>query len=163
MLDIRRDFPCLERTVNGKPVIYFDNAATTQKPRQVIVRVSELYSSGIANVHRAVNFLAEEVTQAFEAARETIARFINAQSREIIFVSNATQAINSVCWMLSSEKPLRVLTTTLEHHSNLLPWLRQGQAEFVPWRKDGRIDLETFTHLLSKKPDLVTVARASNF
>lgn len=163
MVNIRRDFPCLERRVNGKPMVYFDNAATTQKPQHVIARVSELYSSGIANVHRAVNFLADEVTQAFEAARETIARFINAQNREVIFVSNATQAINIACWMLSREKPLRVLTTTLEHHSNLLPWLRQGQVEFVPWGKNGQIDFDAFAQLLSKKPDLVTVARASNF
>ncbi len=85
MLNVRKDFPYLERTVNGKPIVYMDSAATAQKPRQVMNRILDLYSSGLSNVHRAVNFLAEEVTQAFEGGRETVARFIGAQTREIIF------------------------------------------------------------------------------
>lgn len=161
-MNVRKDFPYLERTLNGKPIIYFDNAATTQKPRQVVSRLVERYSSGMANVHRAVNFLADEVTQAFEAGRETVARFINAQAREIIFVNNATQGINVVCSALSRDKSLRILTTTLEHHSNLLPWTQRGEVDFVPWDDAGKIHLDTLINKLKEKPDLMTIARASN-
>jgi len=163
MLNVRPDFPFLERRVNGKPIVYFDNAATTQKPRQVVDRISELYSSGIANVHRAVNFLADEVTQAFEQGRETVAQFIGAQAREIIFTANTTQAINLVCSALSGKGPLRVLSTTLEHHSNLLPWMKHGQVHFVNWARDGTLDLDDLASKLAEKPDLVTVGHASNF
>ena len=163
MLNVRNDFPYLERIVNGKPIVYFDNAATTQKPRQVIDRLRDLYTSGIANVHRAVNFLADEVTEAFEEGRETVARFIGAQAQEIIFVSNATQGLNVICSALSKRKSLHVLTTTLEHHSNLLPWTQRGKVDFIPWSANGNIDLEALIGKLSEKPDLVSVARASNF
>lgn len=165
MLDVRKDFPFLKRLVNGRPIIYFDNAATTQKPQQVIDCLLNRYALGMSNVHRAVNFLANEVTEAFEGARETIARFIGAQGHEIIFVSNATQAINVVCHSLSLKKngPLNVLTTTLEHHSNLLPWIQKGTVDFLPWTQTGEIRLEDFRRRLGTRPDLVTVARASNF
>jgi cysteine desulfurase/selenocysteine lyase len=165
MLDVRKDFPFLTRIVNGRPVIYFDNAATTQKPRQVMDCLLNRYALGMSNVHRAVNFLANEVTEEFENARETIARFIGAQSHEIVFVSNATQAINVVCHSLSLQKngPLKVLTTTLEHHSNLLPWMKKGTVDFFPWTLTGEIHLEDFRRRLKTVPDLVTVARASNF
>jgi cysteine desulfurase/selenocysteine lyase len=179
MLDVRNDFPFLKRHVHGKPIIYFDNAATTQKPQQVIDSLVRRYESGIANVHRAVNFLADEVTEDFEQARETMARFIGCQAREIIFTANATQAINIVCQALSLKKgkPLHVLTTTLEHHSNLLPWTQKGTVDFIPWQMTGEIPWEAFVKSLSGKPasplptagqasgrpDMVTVARASNF
>lgn len=165
MLDVREDFPFLKRQVNGRPVIYFDNAATTQKPRQVIDCLVHRYAAGIANVHRAVNFLANEVTEEFERARETIARFIEAQPHEIVFVANATQAINVVCHSLSIKKggPLRVVTTTLEHHSNFLPWAQKGTVDLIPWTEAGEINLEDFRQRLGSRPDLVAVARASNF
>ena len=159
MLDVRNDFPFLERIVNGKPIRYLDNAATTQKPRQVINCLTELYASGVSNVHRAVNFLANEVTEAFEGGRETVARFIGAQAREIAFVSNATQAINVVS---RAVKVNHVLTTTLEHHSNLLPWMDGRNVDFIPWRKDGAVDLDTLVQKLRAKPDLVAVTAASN-
>ena len=163
MLDVRKDFPFLERTVNNRSIIYFDNAATTQKPRYVLDRLTDLYSSGFSNVHRAVNFLADEVTQAYEASRETVARFIGGQSREIVFVSNATQGINVVGQALSQKKRLRVLTTTLEHHSNLLPWVEYGDVEFLGWNNDGIIQLESLEEKLKGKPDLVSITAASNF
>lgn len=165
MLDVREDFPFLKREVNGRPIVYFDNAATTQKPRQVIDCLVHRYTSGIANVHRAVNFFASEVTEEFERAREIIARFIGAQTHEIIFTANATQAINVVCHSLTLKKgrPLRVVTTTLEHHSNFLPWAQKGTVDFVPWTETGEINLVDFRQRLISKPDLVTVARASNF
>ncbi len=163
MLEVREDFPFLERLVNGKPIIYLDNAATTQKPKQVINRLVDLYSSGISNVHRAINFLADEVTQDFEDAREAIARFVGAQSSEIIFVYNATQALNIVSNTLYKKKKLHILTTTLEHHSNLLPWFECGEIEFVPWANNGDIDMDVLAESLKRKPDLLTIASASNF
>ncbi len=165
MLNVREDFPFLNRQVNGRPIIYFDNAATTQKPRQVIDCLVRRYTSGLANVHRAVNFFANEVTEEFEHAREIIARFVGAQPHEIVFVANATGAINVVCHSLGVQKgkPLRVLTTTLEHHSNLLPWVQKGTVDFIPWAETGEINLDDFRRRLGSRPDLVTVARASNF
>lgn len=163
MLNVRTDFPYLERLVNGKPLIYLDSAATAQKPRQVIARMVQVYSSGVANVHRAVNFLAEEVTDAFEAARDTTAALLEADSREIVFASNATHAINLVCHALTRNGPIRILTTTLEHHSNLLPWTTRGTVDLVPWDKDGHLDLDALRQKLATRPALVAVARASNF
>jgi cysteine desulfurase/selenocysteine lyase len=162
-LDVRADFPFLSRTVNGKPIVYLDNAATTQKPRAVAEAVYNLYFSGIANVHRSVNFLADEVTTRFEQARESIARFIGAHQREIIFTGGSTQALNVVAHSLSRAKPLRVLTTTLEHHSNLLPWSKHGELDFVPWTPTEGIDLKIFAKKLDAHPDLVAIAYASNF
>lgn len=112
MLDVRSDFPFLKRSVNGQPIIYFDNAATTQKPQVVIDCLKRRYEEGIANVHRAVNFLADEVTQDFEAARASVARFLGAHAQEIIFTANATHGLNIVCRALSKkkQKPLHVVT-----------------------------------------------------
>lgn len=164
MFDVRDDFPFLQRYRNNKPIVYFDNAATTQKPRQTVERITGLYESGVSNVHRAVNFLANEVTEAFESSRQAVARFLGAQAREIVFVSNATQGINFVCSSLLSRGRLRVLTTTLEHHSNLVPWTDKCDVAFAPWRADGSLDMDAFASLLEQfQPDLVTVARASNF
>lgn len=163
MLDVRQDFPFLERHVNGKPVIYLDNAATTQKPRPVIEAVNSLYAAGIANVHRAVNFLADEVTEKFEGARQDVARFINAQANEIIFTGNATHGLNMICYALCRERRIKVLAMTLEHHSNLVPWMQHAELNFVPWKATGEIEIEHFENALSDKPDLVVMAHASNF
>jgi len=162
VFDVRADFPFLERTVNGRKIVYFDNAATTQKPREVLECVQKLYCSGIANVHRAVNFLADEVTESFEAARRVVAQFIGAHSREIIFTSSATAGLNLAAGALGRRGPLRVLPTTLEHHSNFLPWMAAGQADFVPWNRDGQIDFRAFTQKLDAHPDLVAITHVSN-
>jgi len=143
--------------------VYFDNAATTQKPRYVIQRVNDVYTQGIANVHRAVNFLADEVTRAFEESRQQVAQFLGMEAREIIFVRNATQTINVVWRTLSRKKSLRVLTTTLEHHSNLLPWTTEGRVNSFPGPLEGKIDGHSLATMLSMKPDLMTFAAASNF
>ena len=163
MLSVRGDFPYLLRLINGRPIVYLDNAATTQKPRQVIDQMVSLYSSGVANVHRAVNFLANEVTEAFETTREACARLIAADPGEIIFVSNATHGINLVCNALTSDGPIRILTTTLEHHSNLLPWTTRGSVDLIPWDRQGHLDLDALARMLASRPALVTVSRASNF
>jgi cysteine desulfurase/selenocysteine lyase len=129
----------------------------------VLERIAGLYESGIANVHRAVNFLGDESTRAFEGARESIARFIGAQPRETVFTANTTQAINLVCGSLSRAGRLKVLTTTQEHHSNLLPWTETGEVEFVPWSEGGTFELGALERELARKPDLFAVAAASNF
>ena len=163
MQSVRADFPFLDRRINGRPVVYLDSAATTQKPRQVIDCLTNLYSSGISNVHRAVNVLADEVTQAFEAGRASIADFIGAYPTEIVFVSNATQALNVVCNSLVRDRRPRVLTTTLEHHSNLLPWVQKASVEWIPWTADGSLDMQALRSGVRARPDLVAVSAASNF
>jgi cysteine desulfurase/selenocysteine lyase len=161
MFDVRKDFPFLTRHIDGRPVIYLDNAATTQKPECVSRRVWELYSSGIANVHRAANFLADEVTLAFESSRDRIARFLGANRREIVFVHNATHALNLVAASYrDGTAPLA--TTTLEHHSNLLPWCAARRL-FIPWNQEGEIDLPALRQCLARKPALVALSSASNF
>jgi cysteine desulfurase/selenocysteine lyase len=162
-IDVRADFPFLSRKVNGAPIVYLDNAATTQKPRAVADAVYDLYTNGISNVHRAVNFLAEEVTDRFEHARASIGRFIGAHQREIIFTTGSTQALNIVANSLGQDKALRVLTTTLEHHSNLLPWVNRAEVDFLPWSPNEGVDLKVFAKKLDTRPDLVAIAHASNF
>jgi cysteine desulfurase/selenocysteine lyase len=163
MLNARSDFPFLNRHVNGAPVVYLDSAATTQKPKVVVDRIVSLYSDGIANVHRAVNFLAEETTVAFEDARAVVARFIGAHASEVLFMGNATQAINVVCGSLSRGKQLRVIATTQEHHSNLLPWTRDAAVQFVRWSDDGALDLDDLDKKLAAGADLAAFSASSNF
>lgn len=157
------DFPFLDRRVNGLPIIYLDNAATTQKPRVVIDQIATLYRDGLTNVHRAANFLGDETTQAFEDARDTVARFLQADASEIVFFANATQAINVLCVALATAGQLRVITSTLEHHSNLLPWARNGTLAFVPWAEDGTLDLDALGPMLAAGADLVALSASSNF
>jgi cysteine desulfurase/selenocysteine lyase len=163
-LSVRDDFPFLQRKFQGRPLAYLDNAATTQKPQQVVDCIAGLYASGVANVHRAVNFLADEVTESFEAARGIVADFLNAGYQEIIFTSGATQALNLVSASLRESRRPRVLTTTLEHHSNLLPWTSHSEVQYIPWAETGTLDLKLVNRMLREfKPHLVTMARASNF
>lgn len=162
MLDVSKDFPFLQRTVGGKRIIYLDSAATTQKPQCVIDKVSTVYRNGISNVHRALNFLADEVTVEFENARESVARFIGCSKNEIILTGNATQGLNLVATWLGGESKPKVLTTTLEHHSNLVPWLDKSNVEFVDWAENGQIDLEDLKKKLAKNPDLFSIAWCSN-
>src|ERR671925_1959763 len=123
---IRADFPILTRTVNGKPVVYLDNAATSQKPRQVIDAMREVFEEYNANIHRGVYEFSERTTAAFEGAREKVARFINAaDTREVIFVRNATEGVNLVAYTWGREHIKAgdtIVSTVLEHHSNFVPW-----------------------------------------
>lgn len=167
MLNVRGDFPYLDRRVHGRPLVYLDSAATTQKPRSVIERVVARYTNGIANVHRAVSFLAEEVTDEYESSRETVARFLGCDAREVVFALNATHGINLVCDGLASKGDLRVITTTLEHHANLLPWIARATVELTPWTTSDGVDLEGLRNRLSTaetaRNTLVTLSTASNF
>src|SRR5688572_10917721 len=123
---IRRDFPILRRLIHGKPLVYLDNAATTQKPQLVIDRVTQFYVEENANVHRGLHWLSERATDAFEEARATIARFLNARrAEEIVFVRGATEAINLVAQSYGRSRVTRgdeIVISTMEHHSNIVPW-----------------------------------------
>jgi cysteine desulfurase / selenocysteine lyase len=174
MLDvekIREDFPIFKRKVHEKPLIYFDNAATTQKPIQVINAIKEYYESYNANIHRAIHTLSEEATQKYEEAREKVRKFINARSdKEIIFVRNATEAINLVmyAWGLNNLKESdEIISTVMEHHSNIVPWqfLRDKvglKLKFIDVNSQGFLKLDELENILSKNTKLITVTHASN-
>ena len=150
---LRDDFPILNREVNGKPLIYLDNAATTQKPKVVIDRVSSFLSEENANIHRGVHHLSMNATKAYDQARSAVAKFINANSdNEIIFVRGATEAINLVANSFGKsllEKGDEILVTEMEHHANIVPWqlvARETGAKVIPIAitDHGEIDLNDF-------------------
>ena len=157
---IREDFPFLNRRIKNKPVIYFDNAATTQKPRQVIHTISNYYENYCANIHRGVHTLSQESSELYEEARRKVARFINADEREIIFVRNTTEAINLVSHSLKGEG--KILTTVMEHHSNLLPWGRGRKVEYVDIDNEGRIDIDDLRSKMDGSTLLLAVGHVSN-
>jgi len=169
--EIRHDFPILEREVNGKPLVYLDNAATSQNPRQVIQTLTDYYERHNANVHRGVHRLAEEATVAYEDSRERVARFLGApDSRGLICTRGTTESINLVAhaW---GRKNLRegdeVVLTEAEHHSNLVPWqlaARETGARlrFMPILDDGTLDMEEAERLIGPRTKLVSVIHASN-
>lgn len=158
---VRDDFPFFKRSYNGNPIIYLDNAATTQKPLCVLNKIRSLYENGFSNVHRALNFLAEEVTEEFEKSRRTTARFIGAKPNEVIFTPNATAALNLVSLSMA-DKGSTILTTTLEHHSNLIPWIEANQVCFVDWDSNGLLNLLDLKEKLRSKPKLVSIGWCSN-
>ena len=157
---IRKDFPFLERRINNKPIIYFDNAATTQKPTGVIETLSNYYRNYCANIHRGVHTLSQESSELYEEARRKVARFINADEREIVFVRNTTEAINLVSHCLKGSG--KILTTVMEHHSNLLPWNAKRETEYVDIDDRGRIDIKDFMKKISPSVLLVAVSHLSN-
>jgi cysteine desulfurase/selenocysteine lyase len=168
---IRADFPLLSRTVNGKPLIYFDNANTSQKPRAVIEAVDDFYRRFNANVSRAVHTLGEEATAAYEATRDKLARFINAPSRdEIVFTSGTTQAINLVAYsyLLPRLEPGdEIVVTTMEHHANIVPWQLLGdragvKIKVAPITEKGELIVERFVDLLTPRVKLAGVVHVSN-
>ncbi len=169
--EVRKDFPILDRRVNGKPLVYVDNAATTQKPRVVIERLSRYYEFENANIHRGVHTLSAEGTAAYEAARVTVQRFLNAaQPDEIVFTRGTTEAINLVAQSYARPRLSpgdEVLITELEHHSNIVPWqmvCEQTGARLVvaPIDDRGELDIEAFDALLSAHTRIVAVAHISN-
>jgi cysteine desulfurase/selenocysteine lyase len=168
---IRAEFPLLERKVYKKPIVYFDNAATTQKPSSVIENISDYYKFKNSNIHRGVHFLSQEATEAFENARIYVQKFINASKRtEIIFTRGTTESINLVAssFAKSHLKPGdEVLITYMEHHSNIVPWQMACEAsgaslKVCPITQDGDLDLDAFKTLLSEKTKLVAVTHVSN-
>ncbi len=168
--DIRKDFPILSRKVNGKPLVYFDNAATSQTPQQVIDVIVDYYSNYNANIHRGVHTLSQEATDLYEQARQKIQAHFNAKfSHEIIFTSGTTHSINLVANGFSSllKKGDEIIVSALEHHSNIVPWQmlceRTGAIlKVIPMNEDGELIISEFDKLLSKNTKLVFVNHISN-
>ena len=168
--DIRTDFPILDRKINGKPLVYFDNGATSQKPKIVIDSIVEYYSSYNANIHRGVHTLSQEATNAYEQARQKIQKHINAQQAyEIIFTSGTTEGINLVASSMASflTKGDEILVLTTEHHSNIVPWQfvceRIGAVlRPIPIDKEGMIIMSEFEKILSNKTKIVSCQHVSN-
>jgi cysteine desulfurase/selenocysteine lyase len=168
---IREDFPILGREVHGKPLVYLDNAATTQKPQSVMDAVMHYYAMENANIHRGVHYLSQTATDAYESARETVRRFLNApSSNEIIFVRGATEGINLVA-QTYGRKHVRagdeVVITALEHHSNIVPWQmlceeKGAKLRVAPINDAGELLLDQFESLLNEKTKFVAVSHVSN-
>ena len=168
---IRKDFPILGREVYGKPLVYLDNAATTQKPQCVIDSISDAYRNVNANVHRGIHFLSQEATDMLEAARDNVRRFIGAGStEEIIFTRGTTESINllasSFAWAFLKEDD-EVLISGMEHHSNIVPWQIQAQRygfklKVIPVTDLGELDMDAFDKLLGPKTKLVSITHVSN-
>ena len=166
---IRKDFPILDQIVNDEPLVYLDNAATTQKPKAVLEAVNRYYQEDNANVHRGVHTLAERATASYEAARETVRRFINASStKEVLFTRGTTTGLNWIGRFAEEilEEGDEVLISIMEHHSNILPWqeaCRKTGAKLVyVYLKDGGLDLEDFREKLTDRTKFVSITHASN-
>ncbi|MDB8650990.1 cysteine desulfurase [Streptococcus australis] len=166
---IRKDFPILDQIVNDEPLVYLDNAATTQKPKVVLEAVNRYYQEDNANVHRGVHTLAERATASYEGARETVRRFINASStKEVLFTRGTTTGLNWIGRFAEEilEEGDEVLISIMEHHSNILPWqeaCRKTGAKLVyAYLKDGDLDLEDFREKLTDRTKFVSITHASN-
>ena len=168
---MRRDFPILGRKVNGKRLVYLDNAATSQKPKTVIRAISRYYEEENANIHRGVHFLSAQATEAHEAARQSVQRFVNAaDARDIIFVRGATEAINLVAQSYGRvhvDAGDEVLITAMEHHSNIVPWQilceeKKAHLQVAPIDDRGELLLDEFEKLLGPRTKIVAVTHVSN-
>ena len=169
--EIRKDFPILSRTVYNRPLVYLDNAATTQKPRAVVEAMTEEYYSVNANVHRGVHYLSQQATELHEQARGNVQHFINARSEaEIIFTRGTTESLNLVAFSFGEaflKEGDEVLVSVMEHHSNIVPWqmLRERKGivlKVIPMTDEGEIDLEAYKNLFSPRTRLVSIAHVSN-
>ncbi|MBP5572925.1 MAG: cysteine desulfurase [Bacteroidales bacterium] len=179
--EIRSQFPVLDQQVYGKPLVYLDNAATTQKPLCVIDRERDYYLHENCNIHRGVHYLSQQATEAYEHARKTVARFVNApEDHEIVFTRGTTESLNLLATSLGRmfletetgplpmpHAPLTVLVTAMEHHSNLVPWQQLVQQQggkllVAPMDDDGVLDLQAYEELLKQGPQLVAMAHVSN-
>lgn len=170
--DVRKDFPILKRLVNGKPLVYLDNAATSQKPQTVIDALNQYYTFDNANIHRGLYFLSELATDQYETARLKVKEFINALSAsEIIFVRGATEAINLVASTLCRAKIFNsgdeVIITHMEHHANIVPWQlitdrKQIKLKVIPINDAGEVDLDAYQSLITERTKLVSVVHISN-
>ncbi|MCQ3942349.1 MAG: cysteine desulfurase [Alphaproteobacteria bacterium] len=168
---IRADFPALALQVYGKPLVYLDNAASAQKPQAVLDRIQHAYTHEYANVHRGLHYLANAATEAYEGAREKVARFINApRKEEVIFTRNATEAINLVAYTFGRERLKdgdEIVLSIMEHHSNIVPWhfLRERQGAVIKWApidNDGNFLIEEFEKLLGPRTRMVAITQMSN-
>jgi cysteine desulfurase/selenocysteine lyase len=168
---IRKEFPILHQQVNGRDLVYFDNAATNQKPKRVLDALVEYYTGYNANIHRGIHTLAEKATRAYEQTRETAKEFINARStEEIIFTRGVTEGINLVASSYGKtfvNEGDEIIITTLEHHSNIVPWqfvceAKKAKLKVIPVSRNGELDIEVYKSFLSSKTKIVAVNHASN-
>jgi cysteine desulfurase/selenocysteine lyase len=168
---IREDFPILHQTVYGRPLVYFDNAASTQKPVQVIRAISGYYETDNCNIHRGVHFLSQRATDKYEETRKVVQRFINAASpNEIIFTKGTTESINLVASSFGKQfisPGDEVLISIMEHHSNIVPWqqmcLEKGaKVKFIPIHDNGELDMDAFRRMVNERTKLVAVTHVSN-
>jgi cysteine desulfurase/selenocysteine lyase len=168
---IRKDFPALAMRVYGKPLTYLDNAASAQKPQVVLDRLNKAYTEQYANVHRGLHYLANEATQAYEGARETVQSFLNAgRKEEIIFTRNATEAINLVAYTFGRERIKagdEIVLSIMEHHSDIVPWhfLRERQGAVIKWApidEEGNFLIDEFEKLLGPRTKMVAITHMSN-
>ena len=174
MIDIktvRKDFPILSREVYGKTLVYFDNAASSQKPSKVIDAISHYYEHEHSNIHRGVHHLSADATEKYEEARKTIQRFINAEhSHEVIFTKGTTDSINLVAYSFGVKfinEGDEVIVSTLDHHSNIVPWqmiceTRGAKLKVIPINNEGELLLDDYRNLLSDKTKIVAVGHVSN-
>ena len=166
--EIRRQFPVLDQQVYGKPLVYLDNAATTQKPLCVIERERDYYLHENCNIHRGVHYLSQMATEAYEHARQTVAWFVNAkEAHEIVFTRGTTESLNLLATSLGQVLSPKVLVTAMEHHSNLVPWQQMvqrqgGELLVVPMDDKGVLDLQAYEDLLKQGPQIVAMAHVSN-
>ena len=169
--DLREQFPALHQKVNGKPLIYLDNAATTQKPQSVIDRISEYYTHENSNIHRGVHYLSQKATEAYENTRKQVAAYINAaKSHEIVFTRGTTESINLLAAGLGSlllEAGDKILITGMEHHSNLVPWQQlckknEGKLLVAALDSQGQLIMDQYMSLLEQQPKIVAITHISN-
>jgi len=169
--EIRSDFPILSSKVYGKPLVYLDNGATTQKPVQVISVMEELYRTTNANVHRGVHYLSDMVSDRYEAARETVRHFINAPKKEeIIFTAGTTASVNAVAFSFGERfvhEGDEIVISGMEHHANIVPWQmlcerKRAKLKVIPFSDEGVLDMEAFRSLLSERTRIVAVTHVSN-
>jgi cysteine desulfurase/selenocysteine lyase len=167
---IRKDFPILTREVYGKPLVYLDNAASTQRPQQVLDAIQHFYTTSNSNVHRGVHLLSQEATELYEGARKTLASFVGASSEEIVFTRGTTEAINLVAFSYGRANVStgdEIVVTHMEHHANIVPWQLLCQQtgavlKVAPITDDGALDMEAFTALLGDRTKIVAVTHISN-
>ena len=169
--DIKDNFPILDQQINGEKIVYLDNAATTQKPKNVINSLINYYSKNNSNIHRGVHTLSQKATEDYEESRKTIANFIGASSsKEIIFVRGATEAINLIA--NSYVKPLlkkddEIIISQMEHHANIVPWQmiceeRKAKLKIIPINKNGELKLKKFNEIINKKTKFISINHVSN-
>lgn len=166
---IRKDFPILNVKVNGKPLIYFDNSATSQKPLQVLNALNNYYMNYNANIHRSIHKLGEEATLAYENAHKNISKFINAGFEEVIFTKGSTESLNLLAYSLGGElkKNDEIIISQMEHHSNFVPWQQLAikkklKINFIEIDKEGNLKLEHLEKLINKKTKIVSITHISN-
>ncbi|RLF21653.1 MAG: cysteine desulfurase, partial [Thermoprotei archaeon] len=161
---VREDFPLLRRKIRGRPLVYFDNAATTLKPRQVIEAIVDFYENHYSNVFRGVHTLSQEATDMYEEARETVAKFIGAKdAKEVIFTLNATDSINAVAYgwgFYNVNEGDEIVVTIMEHHSNTLPWMRIAELKkakllYADIKDDGTLNYDQLLDMISERTRIV--------